>query len=291
MVNFFHIDNTYNQSLQDTFDSILNNLMPVLFILLLSISQDENSSWKTNFLPIFDDFLYNTITWVIPLIVSIIYNLHGELIFAICNAIPHIICVVISYCKSKRLNVSNTDKHDEIGTNDPAFLFGEIFISFAPILVIPIFWLFNIPHIDDPTIKQGFVIVFSLAIIYQFTLIIILYLFSNYIHNKLISIITLLSFCTPGTLQTILIMVAYPVNSSFIKCIIFILGTFLSRISTYFAGEFPKNLRATPTTYTLYIVNQFRSNITQFKPTFEDIESRVTKLEENVITIRQKMTN
>ncbi|CAG8751742.1 40115_t:CDS:1 [Gigaspora margarita] len=287
MVNFFNIDDTYKKSSQDTFGNIINNLMPVIFILLLSISQDENSSWKTNFLPIFDDFLYNTITWIIPLTVSIIHKLHGELIFAICNAIPHIICVGISYCKNKRLNVSNTDKHDEIGTNDPAFLFGEIFIGFVPILVIPIFWLFNIPHIDDPTIKQAFVVVFSLIIIYQFTLVIFLCLFPNYIHNKLISIIAVLSLCAPGTLQTILIMIAYPVNSSFRKFMFFILGTFLSRISTYFAGEFPKNLRATPTTYILYVVNQFRSNITQLKPTFEDIESRVTKLEENVLIIRK----
>ena len=75
------IDNNY-KSLQDVYDGIINALFPIFFVILFNI---KNSSSKV-LLPILDDVLYNTVTWVLPLFVSFVYDdLMIIKIFAIVN--------------------------------------------------------------------------------------------------------------------------------------------------------------------------------------------------------------
>ncbi|CAG8745378.1 22831_t:CDS:1 [Dentiscutata erythropus] len=288
-IGFFQVDLNYD-SHQDTLVGVFSTLMPLVFLLLFTISQDENSSWKTNFLPILDDLLYNIITWVIPLIISIIYDSRNKRIFAICNAIPHILCIIISYCKNKKLNVNSTNKHSEIDADDYPFLIGEIFIAFIPITVIPTFWLIHLSRNENANIeanvKKGFIILFSLIIFLTITLIITICLIPKKIPSRLISLAALTTLCLPGLLQTLLIMLTQPVNSLFFKVLLFLLITFLSRISTYFVEKFPYNLRATPTTYVLYVAHQFRMTINKSERTLEEVESRVAALEKDIERVK-----
>src|SRR5437763_10239656 len=66
------VDDSYT-SYQDLYDAILTTLFPITFVVLLSVS-GKPGSMKKKLLPLLDDVLYNTVTWVIPLTVSFAYN-------------------------------------------------------------------------------------------------------------------------------------------------------------------------------------------------------------------------
>ena len=72
---------------QDIFDSILNALIPVSFVLLFNISNEDAK--KTILLPIIDDILYNLIVLLLPIVPTIVYNELIPMIFIIVNAILH----------------------------------------------------------------------------------------------------------------------------------------------------------------------------------------------------------
>src|SRR5438132_7151677 len=82
------VDFEYNP-FQDIFDSILNALIPVSFVLLFAIS--NKNSKKKKLLPIFDDILYNLIVWILPIVPTIVYSESIPMIFTIVNATLHII--------------------------------------------------------------------------------------------------------------------------------------------------------------------------------------------------------
>src|SRR6185369_2037928 len=81
------VDFEYNP-FQDTFDSILNALIPVSFVLLFNISNEKST--KTTLLPIFDDILYNLIVWILPIVPTIVYSEFVPMIFTIVNATLHV---------------------------------------------------------------------------------------------------------------------------------------------------------------------------------------------------------
>ncbi|CAG8553351.1 1858_t:CDS:2 [Paraglomus brasilianum] len=82
------VDDSYS-SHQDLYDAIINTLFPITFVVLLKVSEKrggggdndarsdntvQSSSIKNKLLPLLDDFLYNIVTWFIPLIVSFAYD-------------------------------------------------------------------------------------------------------------------------------------------------------------------------------------------------------------------------
>src|SRR4051812_30512213 len=78
------VNKTY-ESKEDLYDAILNTFFPIFFVVLLNVS-GKPGSIKHVILPIIDDILYNIITWVIPLIVSFVYDdLMSIKIFSIIN--------------------------------------------------------------------------------------------------------------------------------------------------------------------------------------------------------------
>src|SRR5687767_9559313 len=67
----FIIDEEYKPE-GDVYDAILNTLFPVFFVILFSV-KGKTGPIKNVMLPLLDDTLYNTVTWVIPLLVSFAY--------------------------------------------------------------------------------------------------------------------------------------------------------------------------------------------------------------------------
>ena len=87
---------------QDVYDGLLNALFPIFFVILFRI--DNSTTTKKKLLPILDDILYNTITWLIPLIVTFSYDdLLGVKIFALVNMGLHLFCAIIAIIKRKTL--------------------------------------------------------------------------------------------------------------------------------------------------------------------------------------------
>ncbi|RIA93168.1 hypothetical protein C1645_874229 [Glomus cerebriforme] len=95
------IDNNYTTSDQDLFDGILNALFPIFFFILLNVKNSSTS--KKNALPILDDLLYNIVTWLIPLVVSFVYDDSRMKIFALLNMFLNITCTAFAIKINYRL--------------------------------------------------------------------------------------------------------------------------------------------------------------------------------------------
>src|SRR6185369_17543254 len=67
------VDEYYTSNYQDVYDAIINTLFPIAFVVLTKVS-GNSGKFKKIFIPLLDDLLYNTVTWMIPLIVSYAYN-------------------------------------------------------------------------------------------------------------------------------------------------------------------------------------------------------------------------
>src|SRR5437763_275807 len=68
------VDESYKSNREDVYDAIINTLFPITFVVLTKVSGEESGKIKRILLPLLDDILYNTVTWVIPLIVSFAYD-------------------------------------------------------------------------------------------------------------------------------------------------------------------------------------------------------------------------
>src|SRR5688572_3652559 len=88
------IVNENYESKQDVYDAIINTFFPVFFVILFGIS-GKTGPIKNVLLPLLDDILYNTVTWVIPLVVSLAYDdLLSIKIFSFVNMGLHLVCAV-----------------------------------------------------------------------------------------------------------------------------------------------------------------------------------------------------
>ena len=70
------VDESYtlnNQNRQDVYDAIINALFPIFFVFLTNVS-GSSGKFRKILLPLLDDLLYNTVTWVIPLTISFVYD-------------------------------------------------------------------------------------------------------------------------------------------------------------------------------------------------------------------------
>src|SRR6266513_5344918 len=96
------VDESYtssNQSHQDVYDAVFNALFPIFFVFLTNVSGDSGNIKKI-LLPLLDDLLYNTVTWVIPLTVSFAYNDSRAIkIFSLVNMSLHVLCAASSLIK------------------------------------------------------------------------------------------------------------------------------------------------------------------------------------------------
>src|SRR6266498_2252078 len=97
------VDKNYESQKEDLYDALLNTFFPIFFVILLNVSGDPGSI-KNVVLPLLDDVLYNTITWVIPLTVSFSYDdLMSIKIFSIVNMCLHLIFAVAAIIRWKRV--------------------------------------------------------------------------------------------------------------------------------------------------------------------------------------------
>src|SRR5688572_14488088 len=100
LANAFIIDEEY-ESEQDVYDAIINTFFPVFFVILFGVS-GKTGPIKNVMLPLLDDLLYNTVTWVIPLVVSLAYNdLPSINIFSLVNMGLHVTCAVAAIIKNE----------------------------------------------------------------------------------------------------------------------------------------------------------------------------------------------
>src|SRR6266511_4732250 len=85
-----------NQSHQDVYDAVINSLFPIAFVVLTRVSGNSGKI-KKKLLPVLDDLLYNTVTWVIPLTVSFAYDDFPAIkIFSLVNMGLHVFCAAFA---------------------------------------------------------------------------------------------------------------------------------------------------------------------------------------------------
>src|SRR5437016_6339695 len=101
------VDESYtlnNQNRQDVYDAVFNALFPIFFIFLTNISGGDSGNIKKVLLPLLDDLLYNTVTWVIPLTVSFAYNDFPAIkIFSLVNMGLHVLCAAIALILHRKI--------------------------------------------------------------------------------------------------------------------------------------------------------------------------------------------
>src|SRR5437763_17210021 len=100
------VDESYtssNQCHQDVYDADFNALFLIFFVFLTNISGSTGNIRKI-LLPLLDDLLYNTVTWVIPLTVSFAYNDFPAIkIFSLVNMGLHVLYAVYALIKHKKI--------------------------------------------------------------------------------------------------------------------------------------------------------------------------------------------
>src|SRR5439155_11490739 len=108
----------------DVYDAIVNTLIPILLVLFLNrISGGDSVNIKKVLLPLLDDLLYNTVTWVIPLTVSFAYNDFLAIkIFSLVNMSLHVLCAAYALIINKTIG-DVTDDDDGDFTDDADLLF------------------------------------------------------------------------------------------------------------------------------------------------------------------------
>ena len=128
---------------------------------------------------------------------------------------------------------------------------------FFPVIVIPVFWIVYITtNHDFDTISIVFVTLYP-----TLTFSILIYLTTMYFSHPyeygsnrvmdFLGAITLIPFFyAPNFLQTLLIVLKWPINFYFVKACVFILVLSLTRNVSYFTDKVPDGFLATSTTMT-----------------------------------------
>ncbi|RIA86608.1 hypothetical protein C1645_855871 [Glomus cerebriforme] len=268
-----YVDETYS-SKPDLYDALLNTFFPISFVILLNAS-GESGSIKNKLLPLLDDVLYNTITWVIPLIVSFSYgDLLAIKIFSIVNMCLHVICAATAIYRWEKIGTCKFN-----GYVRTIYMFLVAF----PDIAIPTFWIVNITtrHTFD-SINMMFLILFVFLLVSLISFFIINLFYINY---KLASVFVVIYFYAPNIIQTLLIILNWPINFYFVKACVFILVLSLTRNVSYFTDKVPNEFLATSTTLTqaslsMYVRSQF-SNEDQKEIIDEKIDEMKRSMDEN----------
>ncbi|CAG8729532.1 24585_t:CDS:1, partial [Cetraspora pellucida] len=263
------VDESYSSFRQDAYDSFLNTVFPVTFIIFFKVTENSGR-FKKAFLPILDDILYNIVTWVIPLIVSFTYNLQEIMIFSIANAIPHLTCALIALILQKTiLEVKNSDSEVK-NSYWIIFLSINIFLIIIPALLIPLFWIvFIIKNLDyryEP-INLAFLTLFATTLGLA-----LLVFFPVWIRkarsdgvdeekfNYIFGLLALFNFYSPNFLQTLFIVLTWPINFYLVKLWVFTQILSLTRsISYYDVKKIPDDFLATSTATTQWRIHEFKA--------------------------------
>src|SRR6266511_4119833 len=164
------VDESYtlnNQNRQDVYDAVINALFPIFFVFLTNVS-GSSGKFRKILLPLLDDLLYNTVTWVIPLTVSFAYDDFLTIkIFSVVNMILHVLCAAIALIKHKKID-DIVDDYGGIISGD-GYIYGILFrfLTLFPVIVIPIFWIIyitTITHVFD-SITVLFITLFEFLLI------------------------------------------------------------------------------------------------------------------------------
>src|SRR5436305_6630316 len=150
------VDESYtssNQSHQDVYDAVFNALFPIFFVFLTNIS-GSSGKFRIILLPLLDDLLYNTVTWVIPLTVSFAYDdILAIKIFSLVNMSLHVLCAAIALIRNKKIGGAMDDDGDftdNFTYNGRLYSLHGILNGFLigfPVIVIPIFCIIYITTI------------------------------------------------------------------------------------------------------------------------------------------------
>jgi hypothetical protein len=265
------VDENYD-SRQDLYDAILNTFFPIFFVILFNVS-GKTGPIKRIFLPLLDDILYNMVTWVIPLIVSLAYDdLLGIKIFSFVNMLLHVVCATTAI-----IFRDNSRKFDK-----KIHILCTFFLIFFPVIVIPIFWtvIITTRHAFD---QINIVLLVLLAILLVCSIFSLCLVGAE--KTERIGVFTLIMlFYAPNIIQTLLIVINWPINFFFVKTCIFILVLSLTRNVSYFTDKVPDDFLPTSTTTTQQrLVDMFRAK--SDKDEKED-EKKQDEIEKNE-TIKQ----
>jgi hypothetical protein len=285
------VNETY-ESQEDLYDAILNTFFPIFFVVLLNVS-GKPGSIKHVVLPIIDDILYNMITWVIPLIVSFVYDdLMSIKIFSIINMCLHVICAAIALIRWKRV----VDAYDD---DDESYYLSFYFLVIFPVIVIPIFWIIILTHKHAfDSISIIFLILFGICLVSFMLLIMLTVVTCNDIYKQYESVVDnsivvvgMICFYAPNILQTLLIALSWPINVYFVKACVFILVLSLTRNVSYFTDKVPGDLLATSTTTAqCYIKGSTKDGWQKiFKETQISIEERQKNMQTTIDEMQKNM--
>ncbi|RGB39614.1 hypothetical protein C1646_754246 [Rhizophagus diaphanus] len=256
------VDEKYDPR-HDLYDSILNVIFPIFFVILLNVS-GKPGSIKNVALPLLDDILHNVITWVIPLIISFVYDrkMMGIMVYSTLNMCLHVICALAAILFWKR--AVDFEKYKIFSTI-------TLFLIFFSTIITPVFWIFSIYNSRNTIgipLTIVFIILFGICLV-TFILVVIISVLSHYFQkvnekmnvDKIFFTLCIICFYVPNILQTLLILTKWPVNFYFVKACVFILLITLTRNVSYFIDKIPKDLLATSTSVTQCSIRSFTKDI------------------------------
>ena len=209
---------------------------------------------KKKLLPLLDDVLYNAVTWAIPLTVSFAYNDSKAVkIFSIVNMCLHITCALIALIKWQT-----------IGDGYDIYIGIFFFLVFFPVFVIPIFWItYLVTNHMVVSINLLFIILFAILLALIPTWCIVaccvrcgVINYNDTIFDTIATILYATSFYAPNILQTLLILLTWPINFYFVKTCVFVLVLSLTRNISYFTDEVPDEFLATSTAYIQRVIRK-----------------------------------
>jgi len=165
-------------------------------------------------------------------------------IFSIVNMCLHITCAFIALIKWKRIgNVIGVDDDNGI------WMSTIIFLILFPVFVIPIFWItYLVTNHMVASTNLLFIILFGTLL--AFTLMFLILVCCKgwkRIPDTILVIFLVICFYTPNILQTLLILLMWPINFYFVKTCVFVLVLSLTRNISYFTDEVPNEFLATST--------------------------------------------
>jgi len=171
----------------------------------------------------------------------------------------HVFCAAIALMANKKIGVFDDFDGGDVGSVLLAIT--SVFLTFFPVIVIPVFWIIYITTItrvfDSITIL--FITLFGILLISApIFLIIKIYWRNNdniYLGYIEIILITLI-FYAPNILQTVLIVLYWPISFYFVKTCVFILVLSLTRNVSYFTDKVPEDFLATSTTVTQWFIQE-----------------------------------
>src|SRR6185312_4117184 len=167
-------------------------------------------------------------------------------IFSIVNMCLHITCALAALIKHKTIGDANDD--------DGIWAYIGIFLTLFPVLVIPIFWItYLVTNHMTVSINVLFIVLFGILLALAFS-IIIFGCIMRALTDTIYIILIVVCFYAPNILQTLLILLMWPINFYFVKTCVFVLVLSLTRNISYFTDDVTHEFLATSTAIVQYII-------------------------------------